>query len=68
MLIAEEHARRKNLYDQGLYDHEIANELFLHKGTIYDWRVKRGLAAHGGSGHGGRRSNTKYQPREVLNV
>jgi hypothetical protein len=63
MLTAEEHDRRKKLYDQGLYDHEIANVLFLHKMTIYDWRTKNGLAAHGG-----RRYNTKYLPREVPNV
>jgi len=39
----KENVERKELYDEGLGDREIARRLQLHPATIASWREKRGL-------------------------
>jgi len=40
---------RLSLYNQGLTDIEIAEKMYLHPGSVYGWRHRRGLKANGGT-------------------
>jgi RimJ/RimL family protein N-acetyltransferase len=56
----EEEEARLNCYNRGLLDKQAAQERNIGCTTFHDWRERRGLPAHGGTGWGGRRVNTKY--------
>lgn len=44
------HEERLKLYNQGLMDYQIAERLYVEPVTIYCWRRKNGLPAHGQGG------------------
>ncbi len=39
----EEEKKRRELYDQGMTDREIAERCYVSRGVIYKWRKRRGL-------------------------
>ena len=46
MLPKEEHEQRMELYRKGMTDREIAEQCFLSRGAVHNWRTRMGLPAH----------------------
>lgn len=61
----QEERERVKLYNQGLLDKDIAQILCLGLSTIQNWRKKRNLQAHGGSGIGGLRVNNPVHEEAI---